>query len=204
VLRDTTSRGLYVRVWPPHTLVFGTSLSERRGGGGGCHGEQEVLNYTPSKNDTGPRLYRRVSGSTRNCTGCSTVFCTVPGYRIKYPPLVAGRGKFPSTQETMTVKPRLAAALVLAVVLRGAAAGKSLHGPVQAASAAPHRFSRPQHPPPSACAVLAQVPSGPSPHRQRIAGRSDAQRAAAPESANQVMRGGTPRCTLRLVSTACV
>ena len=32
VLRDTTSRGLYVRVWPPHT-------SERRGGGGGC--EQE-------------------------------------------------------------------------------------------------------------------------------------------------------------------
>jgi hypothetical protein len=29
VLRDTTSRGLYVRVWPPHT-------SERRGGGGGC------------------------------------------------------------------------------------------------------------------------------------------------------------------------
>ena len=32
VLRDTTSRGLYVRVWPPHT-------SERRGGGGG--GEQE-------------------------------------------------------------------------------------------------------------------------------------------------------------------
>ena len=32
VLRDTTSRGLCVRVWPPHT-------SERRGGGGGC--EQE-------------------------------------------------------------------------------------------------------------------------------------------------------------------
>ena len=32
MLRDTTSRGLYVRVWPPHT-------SERRGGGGGC--EQE-------------------------------------------------------------------------------------------------------------------------------------------------------------------
>jgi hypothetical protein len=32
VLRDTTSRGLYVRVWPPHTR-------ERRGGGGGC--EQE-------------------------------------------------------------------------------------------------------------------------------------------------------------------
>ena len=32
VLRDTTSRGLYVRVWPPHT-------SERRRGGGGC--EQE-------------------------------------------------------------------------------------------------------------------------------------------------------------------
>ena len=32
VLRDTTSRGLYVRVWPPHT-------SDRRGGGGGC--EQE-------------------------------------------------------------------------------------------------------------------------------------------------------------------
>ena len=32
VLRDPTSRGLYVRVWPPHT-------SERRGGGGGC--EQE-------------------------------------------------------------------------------------------------------------------------------------------------------------------
>ena len=32
VLRDTTNRGLYVRVWPPHT-------SERRGGGGGC--EQE-------------------------------------------------------------------------------------------------------------------------------------------------------------------
>ena len=32
VLRDTTSRGLYVQVWPPHT-------SERRGGGGGC--EQE-------------------------------------------------------------------------------------------------------------------------------------------------------------------
>ena len=32
VLRDTTCRGLYVRVWPPHT-------SERRGGGGGC--EQE-------------------------------------------------------------------------------------------------------------------------------------------------------------------
>ena len=32
VLRDTTSRSLYVRVWPPHT-------SERRGGGGGC--EQE-------------------------------------------------------------------------------------------------------------------------------------------------------------------
>jgi hypothetical protein len=32
VLRDTTSRGLYVRFWPPHT-------SERRGGGGGC--EQE-------------------------------------------------------------------------------------------------------------------------------------------------------------------
>jgi len=29
VLRDTTSRGLYVRVWPPHT-------SERRGGGGGA------------------------------------------------------------------------------------------------------------------------------------------------------------------------
>ena len=27
MLRDTTSRGLYVRVWPPHT-------SERRGGGG--------------------------------------------------------------------------------------------------------------------------------------------------------------------------
>ena len=26
MLRDTTSRGLYVRVWPPHT-------SERRGGG---------------------------------------------------------------------------------------------------------------------------------------------------------------------------
>ena len=33
MLRDTTSRGLCVRVWPPHT-------SERRGGGGGC--EQEV------------------------------------------------------------------------------------------------------------------------------------------------------------------
>ena len=32
VLRDTTSRALYVRVWAPHT-------SERRGGGGGC--EQE-------------------------------------------------------------------------------------------------------------------------------------------------------------------
>jgi len=32
VLRDTTSRGLCVRVWPPHT-------SERRGVGGGC--EQE-------------------------------------------------------------------------------------------------------------------------------------------------------------------
>ena len=32
MLRDTTSRGLCVRVWPPHT-------SERRGGGGGC--EQE-------------------------------------------------------------------------------------------------------------------------------------------------------------------
>jgi hypothetical protein len=32
VLRDTTSRGLRVRVWPPHT-------SERRGGAGGC--EQE-------------------------------------------------------------------------------------------------------------------------------------------------------------------
>ena len=32
MLRDTTSRGLYVRFWPPHT-------SERRGGGGGC--EQE-------------------------------------------------------------------------------------------------------------------------------------------------------------------
>ena len=30
MLRDTTSRGLYVRVWPPHT-----SASERRGGGGG-------------------------------------------------------------------------------------------------------------------------------------------------------------------------
>ena len=29
MLRDTTSRGLYVRVWPPHT-------SERRGGGGGA------------------------------------------------------------------------------------------------------------------------------------------------------------------------
>ena len=29
VLRDTTSRGLCVRVWPPHT-------SERRGGGRGC------------------------------------------------------------------------------------------------------------------------------------------------------------------------
>jgi len=29
VLRDTTSRGLCVRVRPPHT-------SERRGGGGGC------------------------------------------------------------------------------------------------------------------------------------------------------------------------
>ena len=29
MLRDPTSRGLYVRVWPPHT-------SERRGGGGGC------------------------------------------------------------------------------------------------------------------------------------------------------------------------
>ena len=28
MLRDTTSRGLYVRVWPPHT-------SERRGGGPG-------------------------------------------------------------------------------------------------------------------------------------------------------------------------
>jgi len=27
VLRDPTSRGLYARVWPPHT-------SERRGGGG--------------------------------------------------------------------------------------------------------------------------------------------------------------------------
>ena len=32
MLRDTTSRGLCVRVWPPHA-------SERRGGGGGC--EQE-------------------------------------------------------------------------------------------------------------------------------------------------------------------
>ena len=32
MLRDTTSRGLCVRVWPPHT-------SERRGGGGCC--EQE-------------------------------------------------------------------------------------------------------------------------------------------------------------------
>ena len=32
MLRDTTSRGLCVRVWPPHS-------SERRGGGGGC--EQE-------------------------------------------------------------------------------------------------------------------------------------------------------------------
>ena len=32
MLRDTTSRDLCVRVWPPHT-------SERRGGGGGC--EQE-------------------------------------------------------------------------------------------------------------------------------------------------------------------
>ena len=29
MLRDTTSRGLCVRVWSPHT-------SERRGGGGGC------------------------------------------------------------------------------------------------------------------------------------------------------------------------
>ena len=29
VLRDTTSRGLFVRIRPPHT-------SERRGGGGGC------------------------------------------------------------------------------------------------------------------------------------------------------------------------
>jgi len=29
VLEDTSSHGLYDRVWPPHTI-------ERRGGGGGC------------------------------------------------------------------------------------------------------------------------------------------------------------------------
>ena len=34
VLRDTTCRGLCVRVSPPHT-------SERRGGGGGCEQEGE-------------------------------------------------------------------------------------------------------------------------------------------------------------------
>ena len=35
VLRDTTSRGLYVRVWPPHT-------SERRGGGA-CSNVQRCI-----------------------------------------------------------------------------------------------------------------------------------------------------------------
>ena len=39
MLRDPTSRGLYVRVWPPHT-------SERRGGGGGC--EQEPSKFLSS------------------------------------------------------------------------------------------------------------------------------------------------------------
>ena len=39
MLRDTTSRSLYVRVWPPHT-------SERRGGGGGC--EQEPSKFLSS------------------------------------------------------------------------------------------------------------------------------------------------------------
>ena len=52
VLRDPTSRGLYVRVWPPHT-------SERRGGGGGCHGEHFGLwsiRFPPVLVRTGRRL----------------------------------------------------------------------------------------------------------------------------------------------------
>ena len=49
MLRDTTSRGLCVRVWPPHT-------SERRGGGGGC--EQELIE--------GYRAYRPVLPNTGN------------------------------------------------------------------------------------------------------------------------------------------
>ena len=51
MLRDTTSRGLFVRVWPPHT-------SERRGGGGGC--EQEGWQGGEARGRA------RMSGQTRS------------------------------------------------------------------------------------------------------------------------------------------
>ena len=66
--RDTTSRGLYVRVWPPHT-------SERRGGGGGCEqegwqggegrarmsGQEELQRHTDDPSTRMLRLIRRIA-----------------------------------------------------------------------------------------------------------------------------------------------
>ena len=70
VLRDTTSRGLYVQVWPPHT-------SERRGGGGGCEqegwqgGEGRVCRTAGTLGRIwGPQLQIRDPGCATN-RGCT-------------------------------------------------------------------------------------------------------------------------------------
>ena len=64
MLRDPTSRGLYVRVWPPHT-------SERRGGGGGCEQEgwQSCPRWHESHSKLRPGMYARPRPGQPSCFG---------------------------------------------------------------------------------------------------------------------------------------
>ena len=47
VLRDTTSRSLYVRVWPPHTSRGGGGGCEQEGWQGGARAARAVYIYRP-------------------------------------------------------------------------------------------------------------------------------------------------------------
>ena len=79
VLRDTTSRGLYVRVWPPHT-------SERRGGGGGCEqegwqGGEGRAKMSHGGQEERQRHIRRCQLSVRGGKISTPCACTGTGHR---------------------------------------------------------------------------------------------------------------------------
>ena len=80
MLRDTTSRGPCVRVWPPHT-------SERRGGGGGCEqadwqggeGRVSTCMQTPRHHGSEVMYYSKhtVTVSIKRSSGSTPVTVTV-------------------------------------------------------------------------------------------------------------------------------